>query len=542
MARVIPSASVRRGAGRRLGQPHRVAHPPEVDVLGDVGRPVVVGRCLRSVTEHRRPRIAPGERLEAVGAVAEPEIRLESIRAPRRGRRPARAPRAGTRAGRIAPSPRSTLSVGEPTVSTQRKNVDSRGSQSKWRSPNAFMPLQIASSEPVETSITRSDAVGVAISRPAIAIRDDAGRVVVGTRDDGPGADLDHRGGVPGADQGTEPVRGRLPVRPAATARAGEPRIGHISAGLSVRDLDREPRAVGDRSGSPGGRSGRSALRRGGRLAPSSARRLRARARRPRCRCWLSAAVRGAAEGRAASRRGAREGGGAEPAPAQPVPAKRGDLGGRSRPRAGRGATSRCRGHAWPRSAPPRPPPRAGPPSHSAARRSPAEPRALDRRELGQPGAREPRAGPSRIPGTADSASTAQGASDGSSSVTARCRSEEHGVRRQDLREGVEGGGGVGGHRAHACGPLDGGRGRSLGVAGRRALIAPPRWSPSSHEGGGLRRRTADNEILYVWICLVAFEFLSFPATPWSSSRSSASPTPGFSPQAMPSWRSRPGW
>ena len=70
------------------------------------------------------------------------------------------------------------------------------------------MPSLNDSSEPVESRITRSDEVGAASSRRAIASRtDDGGGVVVGARDDGAGADLGHRGGVAGAEQGTEPGR-----------------------------------------------------------------------------------------------------------------------------------------------------------------------------------------------------------------------------------------------------------------------------------------------------------------------------------------------
>ena len=54
-------------------------------------------------------------------------------------------------------------------MSTQRKNVDSRGSESKWRSPNAFMPSLNDSSEPAESRITRSDEVGSERRRRASA-------------------------------------------------------------------------------------------------------------------------------------------------------------------------------------------------------------------------------------------------------------------------------------------------------------------------------------------------------------------------------------
>ena len=53
--------------------------------------------------------------------------------------------RASERAGysriRIIPSPRSTSRCGEPSVSRQRKNVLSRGSSPKWRSPKRLHPL-----------------------------------------------------------------------------------------------------------------------------------------------------------------------------------------------------------------------------------------------------------------------------------------------------------------------------------------------------------------------------------------------------------------
>ena len=49
-------------------------------------------------------------------------------------------------------------------MSTQRKKVLSRGSSPKWRSPNAFIPSLNDSSEPVESRITRVEAVGSASS------------------------------------------------------------------------------------------------------------------------------------------------------------------------------------------------------------------------------------------------------------------------------------------------------------------------------------------------------------------------------------------
>jgi hypothetical protein len=71
---------------------------------------------------------------------------------------------------RIIPSPRRTSRCGEPTVSTERKKVRSRGSRGKWRCANPCIPSQSASSD-VETSITLTLSVGCSARARAIATR-----------------------------------------------------------------------------------------------------------------------------------------------------------------------------------------------------------------------------------------------------------------------------------------------------------------------------------------------------------------------------------
>src|ERR1700712_2225644 len=62
-------------ADRGLAEPDPICHGAEVDVLGEVVRPVVVGGLLELVAtgDHRR-FVARGERLEAVGAVVQAQV------------------------------------------------------------------------------------------------------------------------------------------------------------------------------------------------------------------------------------------------------------------------------------------------------------------------------------------------------------------------------------------------------------------------------------------------------------------------------------
>ena len=366
----------------RLAEPHRVGEGRVVDVLGGVGGPVVVGRLLElgapstaPRTDSRRQRLERRRsRFAAAGS--------GTARSRARSARPSSSASAGagTRASSGIPPPAARSRCGEPTVSTQRKNVRSRGSSAKWRSPNAFIPSLNDSSEPAESRITRTE-----LGR--------LGEQALGEREQQrpprwrcrwrPGP---HRASRCRPSPPRSPRRAgrraasaaRLPVSaPAATASSGaadqrphQRRAGVVAARSRPERGRRRPR------GSPGGRSSPSGRRRGGRRAPRCARRRRG----PSSQIDVvgvraAAAARAAGACRAAARRPAppprprpRDRRAAAPAPQRgespPSAPTRADP---ERPPVGAVRVAR------PRSAPRRRARRACATSHSAASRSPGE-------------------------------------------------------------------------------------------------------------------------------------------------------------------------
>ena len=129
----------------RLGQPDGVREGAVVDVLGDVGRPVIVGGLLEVGARaerrrtHTRRRAASRRRWRFV-AVGSGTARS---RAPRRSRRSGRASGPGTRAFGSSPPPEGPAGAASPVCRGSMKKVLSRGRSAKWRSAKACIPSQM---------------------------------------------------------------------------------------------------------------------------------------------------------------------------------------------------------------------------------------------------------------------------------------------------------------------------------------------------------------------------------------------------------------
>ena len=192
------------------------------------------------------------------------------------------------------PSPSSCMSVGDPTVSTQTTCVRSTGSDGKCRAANACMPSMNDSSEPVETSSTRTPATGSAASvraRPSTVATPVRLSLAPGTVEREPISTI-----VAAVPSESSPPRRRSTRGAEQPAEGDEQRPAddrEHHGGGRVRPLDAGPGTGARRTaGRAVRRAGSSARRRGGRRRRPCARRPRRRPRRRRSRSGAAAARR----------------------------------------------------------------------------------------------------------------------------------------------------------------------------------------------------------------------------------------------------------
>ena len=144
------------------------------------------------------------------------------------------------------------MSSGEPTVSRQIDVRASVGSEAKWRRANACMPSMKDSSEPVETSSTRTPVDGLARARrrarPSSVATPVRLSLAPGTT---PRAPISANGAPPRRAPGRCRRRAapRAPSSAAGATSSGPPKTGNISGGV-----------VSVRSSRPGKRSPTNAL------------------------------------------------------------------------------------------------------------------------------------------------------------------------------------------------------------------------------------------------------------------------------------------